>query len=438
MLRTYLLLCFGLTSLFVVNTPVAMADQWTNLRGTNTVEATLLGVWNGRALLRLTSGRQVSVKLEDLNAESRLRAQDMQGEIKKNLEIRIQELDAIATEAAAPAPATLPEPEPAPAYEPPKPNPDLAQALYHRQNQARSGHLRVFFDSLPASQKTQAEELFRLGLSKVNEFQYEQIRSSLHRLSELAVTRQRWLFSHPTFEPINESDREALIFAAIAFRQWGTQETASLQVLQANPLAESIAKLDDVTAPFLYSIFQANSLIASALFPNHQVEPSTDGKMIAKVVLPVIGTIQSVQMVQVEGMWAEGTTVEEAQTKFAGYKTSLAAVGDGTLRISNEAEAALSSLVELLTKLEAAKTKNAFHRALDEGLPNLSPLLNAWAGVKPQQGGYGDSSYGSSYGSSDPSGYGDPSSLSPAGSMDPAGSMSPAGIASPISSDSAR
>lgn len=401
--------CTLLGALIFAHPAAVSAEEWTNLRGTVTIEANLLGIWNGRALLRRSDGRQVAVKLEELNADSRIRAQDMQEEIDKTLEERIKELDLIAAEAAAAAPAELPKPRPAPSYVPPKDDDDLLGALEHRQAQAMAGHLRVYYDVLPASQQAQAETLFKTALKKVNAAQYEQFRTTMHRLCEVLITTQKWLFAHPAFEQVTDADRETLVLTAIAFREWATPENASLESLQAAPLADSLAKLDEVTAPFLNQLIQSNSLIASVVFPSYQVEPTTDGKMIAKVVLPIVGTVQSVPMVKHEGRWTEGATVEEAQAKWTAYEKDLAAVTDGSLRMSTEAAGALSAVSTLLTQLERAKTKNEFHRALDAAIPTLSTAVNAWAGVKPQVAGSGY----------DTSGYTGPSGSSSNESMPP-------------------
>jgi hypothetical protein len=373
---------------------VVSGEEWTNLRGTVTIEASLLGIWNGRALLRRGDGRQVAVKLEELNAESRIRAQDMQEEIDKTLEERIKELDAIATEAAAAAPAELPTPEPAPPYVAPSNDADLLTALEHCQSQAMAGHLRVYFDALPASQQAQVDRLFKSALEKLSAAQYEQFRSTLHRLSDVIVTKQKWLFAHPVFARIAEEDRETLVVVSLAVRQWATPENASIESLKAKPLAESLAQFDEIAAPFLNKLLQTNSLIASVLFPAYQVNTNAEGKMMAEIALPIVGTVQSVPMVQLEGRWTEGTTVEEAQAKWATYEKDLAAVADGSLRMSPEATLALNAVSTLSMQLERVKTKNEFHRALDAAMPALTDAVNAWAGVKPQAPGSGYDSSG--------------------------------------------
>lgn len=385
------------------------ADEWTSLRGTSTVVAKLVGIWNDRALLRLENGRQVSVKLSELNADSRIQAQDQQAAIERTLRTRVSELGAVATEAAAPAPAIMPTQKPAPNYVPPTDGADLQSTLDHLQAQAKAGHFRVYYDALPKSQQAQAEELFKLALQKVDSAHWELFRSTMHRLADLTVTRQRWLFSHPKFAQVSDGQRQSLLVLASAFRQLGTEEIASLPALQGASLGESLARLDELAAPYLHQLIQENSMISGLVLAPYQVESGADGAMVAKQ-SPPLGAAQGIPMVQMEGRWTEGATVADAQAKWDGYKKSLASIPDGSIRLGTQVEAVLSNLSNSLSTLENASSRSAFHRALDDMSSELSPSINLWAGVKPQSG----------YDSYDPSMSSDPSmSYDPSMSSDP-------------------
>jgi len=368
----------------------ASADQWTNLRGTNTVSAELIGIWNGRAILKMDTGRQVAVRLEDLNAESRIRAQDMQEEIDRKLSERVTELDAIATEAAAPAPATLPIPEAAPGYVPPTDGADLQTWLNQVQAQAKAGHLRVYYDSLPKSQQAQAEELFKAALQKLDANHWELARSSLHRISNLIVNKQRWIFSHPKFEGLSDGQRESLIDLASAFQSWGTPEIASIEKLRSGTLSDSFVSLDEAVSPILNKIISQNSAIAFLVFPSYEVESGPEGKMIAKIELPFVGTLQSIPMVQVEGRWTEGISAEESQAKWDGYKKDLEAIAVGSVRLGTVEQNLLQNLSTLLGALETAPNRKAFHREIDNGASGLQTAINAWAGIQNQANGFDD------------------------------------------------
>ena len=104
--------------------------------------------------------------------------------------------------------------------------------------------------------------------------------------------------------------------------------------------------------------------------------------MTAKVVLPLVGTtVHSVPMVQVEGRWVEGTSAEDAAAKWASYKTDLEAISDSSIRIGADVAAVFSRLSVLLTKLEEAKSRTAFHRAIDDASVDLGAAITAWAGI---------------------------------------------------------
>jgi hypothetical protein len=386
--------------LFVVVGKV-QAEEWTNLRGTNTVSAELVGIWNGRALLRLDSGRQVSVHLDDLNAASRIRAQNMQESIERKLRERVSELDAIATEAAAPAPATSPTTKPAPAYVPPPDNADLQAWLNHVQRQATAGHLLIYYDALPTSQQAQAEVLFKEAIQKLDPNHWELVRTTLLRVSDVIVNKQRWLFSHPRLEGLTDAQRSMLLDLATAFRTLGQAENASIDKLRSGTLSDAMTTLDEAVSPYVYQFLSQNSMLATLLFPSYTVETGQGGKMIAKIVLPIVGTVQTVPMVQIEGRWAEGTTPEDAQAKWDGYKKSLDAVAAGSLRLGTVEENLVQNLSALVSKLEAAQNRNAFHRAFDEGAGELLTAINAWAGVRARTNAYGDDYGSDGYGPDD-------------------------------------
>ncbi len=366
------------------------ADEWTNLRGTSTVSGSLVGIWNGRVILKLSDGRQLSVKLDDLDATSRIQAEDKHAEIEKFLQSRVGELDMIAKAAAAPAPGSISVPTPAPAYVPPAAGTDLSTALADVQFQNSRGHFRASFDALPPSQQAQADQLFKLGLQKIDPSHWELFRATIQRLADVAVTKQSWLFSHPRMSSLGDGERESLLTLASAIRVVANADVASRDTLQAAPLADTIAKLDELLSPFLHDAIQNNPAMATLMFPNYEVETLADGKMVAKVVMPIVGTIQTVPMVQLEGRWVEGTTPEDAQAKWDGYKKSLDAVPNGSLRFSPQTDVVLNGLSSLLAQLETATSRNEFHRMVDAAAATMTPAINTWANVRPQPGSYAE------------------------------------------------
>jgi hypothetical protein len=400
--RTYPLYPFYFTSslsvvfFYLILLSPAYGEEWTSLRGNSTVSAKLIGIWNDRALLRLDDGRQISVKLDDLNANSRIQAQNQQEGIDRVLQERVKELSAIATEASAPAPSTLRAPSPPPAYAPPQDGADLMTELNHLQQQAMSGHLRIYYDSLPKTFQTQADDLVKTLMTKVDPNAWNSYRSASHRLAEIVVTRQRWLMSHPRIQPLDDSSKQSFVTFASMIRQVATEDVLSYDKVTASPLNELLVKLDDVTAPYLAELIRDNSIIASVLFPPYQAESGEGGKMVAKIVVPVLGTIQSVPMTQIDGRWIEGENAEDAQAKWKQYKQMLESLPNGSLRIRGDVDEIIQVLSQHLDSLERATTVNAFHAAIDEMMLKLAPAINRWAGisVQPNYGGFDESMSG--------------------------------------------
>ncbi len=374
----------------------AVAEEWTDLRGTATITAELIGIWNDNVILKRDNGKQISVKLSNLNADSRLRAQDLQEQIKLQIDARVSELSRVATEDAAPAspaPEALPD---APAYEPPANGKDLATTIDQTLAQIKNGHIRAVFDTMPASHQQRADELFKLALGKVDDNQWELARSTLYQALELVLTKDRWLFSHPAMANIDETTRANLISVGTWYRQWATPENASLNDLRAKPLAETIASLDQSLAPQLYQFFTDNSLMTVMMSSLTSVETTEQGQTLLKV-----GETAPIPMVQVEGCWVQGTQPETALAQWDQFKQSLQAIPDRSLRYSAELEDILRTLKLSLIELEAAPNRKEFHRLLDETMLQLRPSIEAWAGIKPTAAGY-DSSNSYTNPASDP------------------------------------
>lgn len=292
---------------------VLAADQWTNLTGTSTVSGEMIGLWNGRVLLQLDSGRRVSVRMEDLRAESRIQAEKRLAEIQQRLQQRRAEIAQAAQEAEASAPSNAAELPPAPSYTVPPPGADLRTTLVAIRDQTFAGHLRVFYDTLPASHQQQIDELVALALTKLNTASFESARTAVHGLAELIVTRQRWLLSHPRLAQLPDDQQRNVIAAAELLRVLTSDEVMSLSSLRSRPFGESIARLDEALAPHLFRLLSNSSLETSSPF-DFEIESGSDGVMLAKLVVPLAGAIGSAEFKSVEGRW-----VMSAAPKAAGF-----------------------------------------------------------------------------------------------------------------------
>lgn len=371
--------------------PISAADQWTNLNGTSTVTAEMLGMWNGRVLLKLENGRRVSVKKEDLRAESRIQAEARFEELQQRLRQRTDEIKMIAEEASAPAPkeilsgeatglAAVPD---SPQYDPVAEGADLRQTLVGIRDQVLAGHLRVLYDTLPASHQKAADELFATMLAKVDAQSIDASRQTLHGVGELILTRQRWLFSHPRMALMNDSQQAELLSSAAFLRVMFSDEVLSIETMRGRSLGETLAKIDEIIAPYLYASLNNPTTGISSMQPDFEVSPAADGKMVAKIVLPLLGPIATQTFVSLEGRWAWGETANAFQEAVQEAKKSLEQVPDNSVSLPPAAQTELAKVDQALNALMQAKTRQEFHRVLDGILPVIAKLVNDWSGYQP-------------------------------------------------------
>jgi len=384
---------WAITSWMLVglSSPAAGADQWTNLHGTTTVTGDLLGMWNGRVLLRLEGGRRVTVKMEDLRADSRIQAEKLFEQLQQRMRQRSDEIRVIAEEASAPAPKDALELtdtaalgiDAAPAYQVPAPGAPLRDTLVAIRDQLFAGHPRVFFDTLPPSHQQSLDQLTKLALAKIDNVALESSRKTLLATGDLIISRQRWLFSHPRLAALNDQKQAEVLKTAQMLRVIFADDILSVAALQAQPLAESIAKLDTAVAPYLHAFLNDPVTGISMLKPDIDVEPAADGKMVGKLVLPVIGPIFSQTLVAAEGRWAWGESADVLPVAIQAGMTSLEALPDGAIPLMPTAQAVTNQLDQVVSSLQQAQTRQEFHRKIDEFWPQVVALVNQWSGYQP-------------------------------------------------------
>lgn len=359
----------------------ARADQWTNLAGTSTISGEMLGLWNGRVLLQLESGRRVSVRMEDLRADSRIQAEKRLNELNERLQQQREEIRTIAEELSAAAPQELPELPEAPSYQPPEPGVDLQTALISIRNQTLAGHLRVYYDTLPASHQKLVDELAAAVLAKLNTASYESTRTTLLKLADLIVTRQRWLFSYPQFAQLPEPVQSGVLNTAHLITALAADDVASLQTLRSRPFSESVASLSDAVSPHIARLLAEH--VGSIEMSNFEVEPGPNETMIASVTVPIVGTVHSTTYTQVEGRWVEGEDAQWAADDLKELQKSLEPLPDDSLQLPPAAQSVIDQLGAAMVVLQQPTTRQEFHRELDNLLPEFVAAINQWSGYKP-------------------------------------------------------
>jgi len=297
----------------------------------------------------------------------------------------------IAEEASAPAPkailsgetsgvATVPD---SPRYDPVPEGSDLRQTLVGIRDQLLAGHVRVLYDTLPASHQKAADDLFAAMLKKVDAQGFDASRRTLHGVGDVIVTRQRWLFTHPRLALMNDSQQAELLSSAEFMRVMFSEDVMSVEAMRGRSLGETLAKIDEIIAPSVYASLNNPTTGISSMQPDFEVAPAADGKMVAKVVLPLLGPILTQTFVNVEGRWAWGESATAFQQSVQEATKSLELAPDNSINIPAMAQAELAKVDQAVNALMQAKTQQEFHRALDVILPVIAQLVNDWSGYKP-------------------------------------------------------
>ncbi|HBJ36217.1 MAG TPA: hypothetical protein DDZ51_15995 [Planctomycetaceae bacterium] len=377
-------------------TPAIAADQWTNLQGTSTVTAEMLGMWNGRILLKLENGRRVSVNKEDLEAKSRIQAEARFEELQQRMRELSKEVKLIAEEASAPAPQNLlgatasgsPAVPNAPQYIAVPEGSDLQKTLAGIRDQVLAGHLRVLYDTLPISQQKAFDSLFAAMLAKADVQSLDANRRTLQAVGDVIVSRQRWLFSHPRLALMNDSQQAELLSGAAFLRVMFSEDVMSIEAMKGRSFGETLAKIDEVMAPYLFASLNNPTTGISSMRPDFEVAPGADGKMIAKVVLPIIGPIFSQTFTSLEGRWAWGESATVLSESLQEATKSLEQAPDSSANIPASAQAELAKIEQAVNSLMQAQTRQEFHRVLDETLPMVAEVVTQWSGYQqpPAQG----------------------------------------------------
>ena len=168
----------------------------------------MLGLWSDSVILQMDDGRRVAVKLLDLKAESRIQAKQIAKQLEEARVARITELQKQATELEAPAPNPLPEPRPASAYVAPQANTTAQAFLDQVESAIVSGHLLVLYDALPPSYRQNVDELIQLSATNLDSAAWNAITTTLHKIGDLIVTRQRWVLSSPRIASLGPAEQE--------------------------------------------------------------------------------------------------------------------------------------------------------------------------------------------------------------------------------------
>ncbi|EMI18732.1 hypothetical protein RMSM_04363 [Rhodopirellula maiorica SM1] len=437
----------------LVPTPTR-AETWTALRGNHSVDAELLGIWEGNAILKMSDGRRVSVPLINLISDSRIHANKVNETIQTHRAELVSELKAQAAEAAAPAPTPLPQPPAAPEYRPLDKGATAIETLQHLQDQSASGHLLLaYFDSLPPKYRADLDGIVKAGAQKLDAASIDSTVGPLYRAADLVVTHQNWIFSHPRMKMLDANTREILrtllLNAAGAIRATLDPAALTTEKLDSMQLRDWLVQRDSAVAPHLYAI---NSVLPStaATFEEYdasqqnQYDPygeesgyGTESSMEiaelsgeegppgdspvqpdaatpakpesndAKIKVTQNGRSVILDMVRVDGYWIPKSLSENWKESVASKKEKAAASGLMSLVDSPAITAVGSMLQPTIDTLSSANTAEEFHQAMETvfqqaqtfasvlgGLAgNSSEISNPWQPAKSSRSSHNSDGY---------------------------------------------
>jgi hypothetical protein len=355
----------------------ANGETWTNLQGTHSVEAEMVGMWADNVVLKMIDGRRVTVKLGDLKSESRIQAQALSKQISNSRAGRVKELQGQAAAAAAPAPNPLPQPPPAAAYVAPKQDAKVGDFLQQFDDALVKGHIVAVYDSLPPSYRSDVNEIVKLGAQKINPATWQTLVGTLQQLGDVIVTRQRWFLSSPRIEnlPPEQYDRiadQVLTFAGM-LRDGLSPDAMQLEKLQSMDFGQWLAERDRAVAPHLAQWFNRNA----DSIREFTVDSEKNG--IANVSIVQGAESSKVVFTMVEGYWVPKTLADRWTETVDSHKKQIAETADGSMLAT--VGLMLQPIAAEMGQLLAATDASRFHQAMESALVPTETLANGIAAM---------------------------------------------------------
>ncbi|KAA1262545.1 hypothetical protein LF1_51110 [Rubripirellula obstinata] len=365
----------------------ADAESWTDLRGTRTISARMVGLWGDNVLLELGNGRRVSVNLNSLRSDSRIQARRLAKELTAQRAIRIAELNQASIAAAASAPDPLPKPDEAPAYQPPSKDVEVDTFLNQVDQAIAAGHLRAVYDSLPPSYRSDVDELVRLAAAKVDADGYQLIVGALQAAGSALVTHQNWLLSSPRVQAVPESTvsqiRGPLLSLAGLAHATKDTDLFDLDKIRSEPFSQWLGEFDTATCDYLY---QTNQELGRSAKRDVEVGSTRERDEI-KTTHVKIGSGESESsftFTKVDGYWVPTSMDQENWSKMVNEWKDKIDQSSGDSLLQPYAGYAQGFNL-LLGPLTMAENSNDFHAAIEttaEFLTTNLPPLAALFGVK--------------------------------------------------------
>jgi hypothetical protein len=358
--------------------PVA-AESWTDLRGTRTIDARMVGMWGDNVMLELTNGRRVSVSLNSLRSDSRIQARRLSKELAKRRDVRIGELQQASIAAAAAAPDPLPIPDSAPAYQPPSKDVEVDAFLKQIDQAIEAGHLRALYDALPPSYRTDVDEVVRLAAAKVDPVDFDSIKDCLQKSGSTLVMNQNWLLSSPRIKALPESAnaqvRGPLLSIAGLFHSETISDLLDLEKLKTQPFGQWLTEFDRASCDYLHEAFETSGKSISRTVTVESTQAD-----VVRVKIASDLNESNLSFTKVDGYWVPmSMNPENWKRKIDDKKKEIEENGGKSLLEPWPGYA--SGLDAILEPLATARNSNDFHAAIESTVEFLTVNVPTWAGV---------------------------------------------------------
>ena len=347
-------------ALSVIGVCAAQAELWTDLRGTRTVEARMIGLWGDSVILELTGGKRVSVKLEDLRSESRIQAQKLANQLKVSRADRVSELQGNAAAASAAAPQPLPTPSPAPSYKPPQANASVSDFINQIDDAITDGHLVAVYDALPPSYRKDVDEVVKLTASQLNQASWQGLVGTAQRLGDVIITKQNWFLSSPRIQALPPKDfdkvEEQILPLADLMRVGLSPEAVNLDQLQTVSFGQWLTERDKVIAPYLAQLVDRTGLSIG-----RQVTVKSEKDGVAVISVEQDGASREIQLVSIDGYWVPKTIADDWAANIESLKGDMT----GTTGMIDSLGAVVGAFNPALNPLANSQSSDQFHVAMD-------------------------------------------------------------------------
>lgn len=366
----------------------AVADDWTNVEGTATIEGDFLGLWEDRVVLRRTDGRRVAIPMNKLNASSRFQAEEL---AKKRQEYRQQRIDELNSGAGEEL--SIRTPAPTIEYQTLAADADLQEMIEHFGRQMNAGHIRVLWDSLPASYQADLAEVTRMMGEQWDGPQYA---AYLRLARQFAVTmdkQKNFVFGYPkmlmvppeildvigkAYNPvvgILHEMSDPNVFSAANLKNQSLDEIIAAKNASIGPHVAALLRLVPKEQNPLIGLVDGSGVIAQTTSDTTGTISYTDAS----------GQALTENFVKVEGKWLPEAMVNQWKQEMGKMREQIVAISPQMLESSAASALAVTQVNGVLVALEYAETQEEFNAIIDQlidpMLAQIMPPMNRGGGM---------------------------------------------------------